>query len=349
MRTVAVCVIATALTGLAVARGIERFQFRVDTKSGAVHQIWTAAGGAANTTRPAPPARLGSAQRGRPVTVASLPQGGSAVVEGGAVVVRDPTGAVLARIPRRAYEFVPWMVVLRNVAVFALREPSGRPAPNDYRDVWTAIDRQTARTLWRRESAWHDPPGAVALNDDTLLIDDWQKVELVDGRTGTTLRVLPKTNPCASFSAVLLADGLLVEAGDDLHLLDRHAGATRWRLTKHGKLVSWLPIGPRRLLLQTTERDYLVGAAHGRIIWQAAASSRSPLWLFDDLLFEASLERQSTDEAAVGLTVRRLADGGVVGTHAVQRHRGFFDVGEAEILDVADGHVRLETTWIILD
>src|SRR5262245_55754473 len=124
MRIVAVCAIATALTGLAVARGIERFQFRVNTKSGAVQPQ---------------PTHLGSAQRGRPVTVSSLPQGGSAVEEGGAVVVRDGTGALLARIPRRAYEFVPWMVVLRNVAVFAWREPNGKPAPNDYREVWPAV------------------------------------------------------------------------------------------------------------------------------------------------------------------------------------------------------------------
>src|SRR5262249_29340025 len=195
---------------------------------------------------------------------------GSEGVGGGGGVGGEGGGVVLARMRGPAYGFLPWMVLQKKVAVFAWREPTGKPAPNDYRDVWIAIDRQTTRTLWRRETIWHDPPGAVALSDDALLIDDWQRVELVDARTGTTLRVLPKTGACSPFSVAPLGDGLLVEAGDELHLLDRRAGATRWRLDKHGPLVSWLPIGPHRVLLQTTEGDYLVSADDGRILWQAA-------------------------------------------------------------------------------
>ncbi|HTM19972.1 MAG TPA: hypothetical protein VL172_05680, partial [Kofleriaceae bacterium] len=163
----------TALIGApgpAAARGLERFQFDVNARTGKVKQTWTASGAAANTTRPTPPRTRAPA--------AVPPKSMTAAYEQPDIVVRDASGAEVRRVPmvRTAYEFMSWHVFVGDVFLFAWRVPTGKPAPDDYHDVWNAIEVSTGNQLWQREVPWHDPPGVHALGKDLVLIDDWQRV-----------------------------------------------------------------------------------------------------------------------------------------------------------------------------
>lgn len=63
----------------------------------------------------------------------------------------------------------------------------------------------------------------------------------------------------------------------------------------------------------------------------------------------ARWEERAHEEAVVGLTVRRIADGAALGTHVVQRYGRFFDQGNVVITGVRAGKVDVETTFVVLD
>jgi len=348
-RIVALACLAAAgiLPAPAAARGLERFRFAVAPASGRVRQTWTAAGPAAN----APPALPASAGRGRLASLAAQRGGpGPARWDSGAVVIRDAAGAERARVPlaRTATEWVPWSIMTDDTAVFAWRVPSGAPAPQDYRDVWTAVDLAGGGVLWRRDVPWHDPAGAAVVDGDTFVVDGWQEVELVELRTGRTVQQFAKRDGAFSVTA-LDADRLVVEAGDELHLLSRHDHGEGWTLGKRGALVSWTPLPGGDALVQTGAALYRIDARRGAIRWRSSAASPSPLWVVGGRIYQVTVRRSGADEVDVGLVADRLSDGARVATQVVQRYRRFSDLADAWIADVRNGAVTVDTRWIILD
>src|SRR5678815_835041 len=103
-----------------------------------------------------------------------------------------------------AYEFMSWHVFVGDVFLFAWRVPTGKPAPDDYHDVWNAIEVSTGNQLWQREVPWHDPPGVHALGKDLVLIDDWQRVSMIEARTGLTRGAFAKSDGSFSVSKLSL-------------------------------------------------------------------------------------------------------------------------------------------------
>jgi hypothetical protein len=336
---------AAALPGRARARSLERFQFRVDTATGKTRQLWGASGEDANTQRPKPTggARLAPAPR--------LLHSGGVSGNAGAAILYDKAGNVRVRVPMSDGEtdWSPWAVLRGDLLVFAWRSKAKGVVPETTRDAWTAVDVRDGRPLWRRDNSyWYDAGEATALNDRALVVDGPSQVEIVESRTGKTLRALAKRD--RAFSMTDLPDGLLVEAGDDVHLLDRATGDSRWRIGKHGGLISWTPIpGANRAIMQTAGATAVVDTRAAKILWNEKSSSAAELWIVGDRIYEPTIERRSMEQSIVGLTERRLADGAAVGHYLVQDYRGFCDIGGAGIIGAHDGQVDIETEWIVLD
>jgi hypothetical protein len=337
--------LAVAAGGHARARALARFQFRVDTATGKTRQLWGASGTDANWKRPPPTGGDRAAPAARVARSVNL------TGRAGVAILYDKTGNVQVRVPMSdgQYDWAPWAVQQGDLLVFAWRSVAKGVTPETYRDAWTAVDVRDGRRLWRRDNPWwYDPGEAAALNDRAVVIDGPKQVEIIDSRTGKTLRGLAKGDRW--FSMTDLPDGLLVEAGVDLHLLDRVSGDSRWTIGKHGPLVSWTPLpGAGRALMQTNSSTALVDARTGKVLWTKPSSSEYDAWVIGDRIYEPTLERRGLDDAIAGLTERRLADGAAVGHYLIQHYKQFGDIGRAKIIGVHDRQVDVETEWIVLD
>jgi hypothetical protein len=335
----------------ALARSFDRFQFRVNVATGKARQLWAGSGSAATSPREAlSDARLPAAPR-------FVTQGGLGS-DAGTAIIRDRGGAVLLRVPMSngEHDWSPWAVLHSSLVVFAWRDQAPAPAaPNTSRDVWTAFDLRDGRPLWRRERPLEaDSWGAAALNDGAVVVDGPAQIEIIDSRSGVTLRKIPKSDRAFSLTTVL--DGLLVEAGDHLHFLDRKTAADRWLLRKRGALIAWTPI-PRQAcscraaeiaLLHTRSATYMVDSLRGRILWESPGNSASEPWVVGARVYEPTLKKVRQAWIA-GLVVRRLRDGVPIGNHVVQRQEGFFDGATVKIIGVRGHDVDVETSFIVLD
>jgi hypothetical protein len=238
----------------------------------------------------------------------------------------------------------PWSIEREGLLVFVWRAATPGPHGSLCRQILTAAEVRGARVLWQREGSCLELPAAGALNDRAFVADGLKQVEIIEIRTGKTLRALAKGT--RSFSMTDLPDGLLVEAGDDLHLLDRATGDSRWRVGKREHLISWTPLPQAdRALLQTYHGvTALVDTRAGKIVWQKASSSSNELWVVGDRIYEPWLEG-SLRHSVVRLIERRLADGAVVGNVVVQNYKAFAEIQGTSIIGVQDGQIDIETEW----
>jgi hypothetical protein len=338
--TIVALVSVLAAASGARARSLDRFQFVVDTATGK-----TAATSSPSGAVEAPPATPATADA-RLAPAPRTPRGTGLRNDGGAAVLRDGKGGVRLRVPMgtSTRDWSQWAVVQGDRVVFAWREEESR----DNRDSWNAVDIPSGKRIWQRRIPIWMQSEATGLDGRAIVVDTAKQVEIVDGKTGKTLRALSKGERW--FSMTELPGGLLVEAGSHLHLVDRTTRADRWRLDKHGRLISWTPLPEAdRALMQTDAATAVIDTRDGKIVWQRAAASYSELWAVGDRIYEPNLERRSHEDAIVSVTERRLEDGAKIATHQVQRYQRFFDSSRVTIVGARDGKVDVVTTWIVLD
>ncbi len=254
-------------------------------------------------------------------------------------------------------EWMPWSVVLDDWLVFAWYD-IGTPAAHlpEPQHVWHGVDLKTSEVRWRRTMPVHMPPGAWRLGDHLVIIDTAAAVEIVDGRTGTTVRRLAKDGE--SFSVRAVSGGrALVEAGAHLHLLNA-AGATEWQVTKAGDLRHVLLVKAARAtvldvtrpwLLKTTSHTYRLDPGTGTIAWAAESPSDGQPKILSGRMYEAWRVTAPDDKLEVSLVERNVQNGKVLRRWPVQQWTAFTDQARADVVAASAGRVQVRTEFIVLD
>ena len=254
-------------------------------------------------------------------------------------------------------EWMPWSVVLDDWLVFAWCDV-GTPAMSlpEPQHVWHGVDLKTGEVRWRRTMPAHMPPGAWRLGEHLIIIDTSAAVEIVDGRTGTTIRRLAKESH--SFSVRAVSGGrALVEAGAHLHLLNAE-GATEWQLVKQGELRHVLLVGATRAraldvmrpwVLKTTSHTYRIDPGTGAIAWAAESPSDGQPKIRAGRVYEAWRVSAPGGKLEVSLVERNLQNGKVLRRWPVQRWPAFTDQARADVIAASAGRVQVRTEFIVLD
>jgi len=340
-----VCVLiaahALATTASASARGRRQASFRLELGTGKVQAL-------SQVVAPAPvapwPAPVGDPRRSitsdERALVVSEPDPG------------DPSGRKVSwqfTVPGSGAGWNPWRVLQGHTVVYAWREeiPDQR---YQYRDIARALDMDSRKLLWERVDPAHDPPGAVGVGADHLVVDQDTAVLLLETRTGRVVRRLAKTEP--SFAVASPRPGRVwIEAGGVIECIDQATMTTVWRASKQGALVALQPIrGGDDWLVKTDNHTYRVRAADGRQLWSARSTSASRPVLSGDRAYEGSLVVDGSRRGAqMSVTVRDLASGKVVRDYPLGRHDGFFDQASVVAVEARDGWVDVTAEFTVLD
>lgn len=331
-----VLVVIVGIATPAASRGLERFRLRVNLRSGQVKQLWSGSGVAAN--RAPRPIWSGGFERAQRFTAVDRSGTGTVRLEDGWIVIRPSrTGEVRARLPRNTRDRLSWGVVVKGRALFARRDEAAG------RDEWIAVSVPGGDVLWRRRRSARRA-GVFRIGGGLLVVDTDRGAEVIDGRTGATVRTLGRSD--LGFGVVRSAS-LVVEVGEKIHALGA-GGVVRWSVVKRGRSLSWTSSGANRAVLRTDRETALVDTRGGRVLWRVATPSRGEPSLVGAYLVEPSVVRLRRG-AEIRLAVRRLRDGTLAGVHTVQQYRGFFDVNNLSVVGGRGSELELETTWVILD
>jgi hypothetical protein len=336
------------LSGDLLARGLDRFYLRVDLARGQVTSL----------ASPSLPAHA--------VTTPRAPRPLVTTYDKTAVIVRDAQGQtkLTLTVGKLDREWMPWSILQPGVLIFDWRERVFVPGKLETtRDVVRGVDLAGGQELWRRDTLG---ACAGAIGDHLLLLCTGHgSFDLVDSRTGGTLRALPLTGGCPAVLAIAGGD-TLVDTGDNLARLDGR-GALVWQSSTLGAVASITPLAQPTAryrwrdgddaplpatgewLLLTHTQIMRMDPTSSRVAW-AKPSTTTDFVIDGGQIVESDISRSSSATSAqVKLVVRDLATGKVTQDLVVQQYTKFFDDASAAVLDKQGGVVELSTEFLVLD
>jgi hypothetical protein len=268
------------------------------------------------------------------------------------LVERRPDGTLHTRLELTVgddeTEWMPWSVVQGGWLVFAwcdIGTPGARAAEPVH--VWYGVELATRKVRWQRTSPVHMPPGAARLGDTFVVVDTPTQIEIIDVRTGASVRSIPKSDESASLHGVP-GDRLLVEAGAELHMLNR-SGATEWRIKKSGSVRHALGLDTRPWLIKTTSHTYSIEPGTGTLTWSAESPSEGKPVMLRGRIYEAWHVTTPVGEHVISLVERDAKGGKLLRRWPVQKRSESFDIIRAEVVAASADTVDVMTGFIVLD